>query len=767
MTLMLISISVLAFRVEPVKAATIVVPDDYSTIQEAINAANVGDTILVRAQGGAEGDILVNKSLNIQGAAPHTQIGFSTLIFESDFINFTGFSMVGGYAPISIEFSYCSNCNFSFNGLRGEQSHVSLYYSDYNLFAFNTLGRWNDGHVDGRVVVGLDQSDHNTFYENYLYSDDNGALCLSNSNDNNFSKNSLGGSGYYGAPAVILGASSNNIFARNTISSGSYADVLSLSWSSGNIFHENNLAGENALSLAQSSGNSFYHNNIFCSVSADGLNNVWDNGYPSGGNYWSSYQGQDLFSGPDQNIPGADGIGDTPNLLAPNNTDNYPFVEQYYKFDVAVTNMIPSKNLVTYGDTVPINVTVENQGWSPVTFNLSANATFVYSPKVRAFRLEASASQGWNHSMPGPPITAKQGDTISLSIIGVDNLHHKFYVDYNGNTLPDTDEPQTQPFINETILYSFVANTQGVFNYYCAYHQSTMFGQFVIQPQPKPPPELVSSQNVTLDNKDKKNVTLLWNTAGFALGYYVLSAYAKPVPDEIDLSDNLYVDGTVQVRSSTFIYFNLFPNPAYSGQSVVLLGNLTESGSGLPINDAKVKVYVNGAFVANLWTNASGWFQGSGFVSSGTYQIVVAYSGSTEYHPSSRTELLMAYPATFTVWTDKTVYHVGDTMKVYVRVRNGDSSLPVRATIVLKLPSGTPYTVLNMTTTLPANHDSGNVLWNSFTIPTAPLGNYTWIADLRNPTTGALISQNKSDWQLSATATLETLVVDHKPQDGI
>lgn len=34
--------------------------------------------------------------------------------------------------------------------------------------------------------------------------------------------------------------------------------------------------------------------------------------YPSGGNYWSNYQGADLFSGPFQNETGSDGIGDTP-----------------------------------------------------------------------------------------------------------------------------------------------------------------------------------------------------------------------------------------------------------------------------------------------------------------------------------------------------------------------------------------------------------------------------------------------------------------------
>jgi hypothetical protein len=51
-----------------------------------------------------------------------------------------------------------------------------------------------------------------------------------------------------------------------------------------------------------------------------------DDGYPSGGNYWSSYNGTDVYSGPYQNETGSDGIGDTSYIINENNRDNYPFV---------------------------------------------------------------------------------------------------------------------------------------------------------------------------------------------------------------------------------------------------------------------------------------------------------------------------------------------------------------------------------------------------------------------------------------------------------
>jgi len=53
--------------------------------------------------------------------------------------------------------------------------------------------------------------------------------------------------------------------------------------------------------------------------------NVWDNGYPSGGNYWSDYE---------ERYPNAteidnSGIWDTPYVIDENNQDNYPIVPEF------------------------------------------------------------------------------------------------------------------------------------------------------------------------------------------------------------------------------------------------------------------------------------------------------------------------------------------------------------------------------------------------------------------------------------------------------
>ena len=56
---------------------------------------------------------------------------------------------------------------------------------------------------------------------------------------------------------------------------------------------------------------------------------MWDDGYPSGGNYWGDLDGEDLYGGPSQNQLGSDGFADTPYQFASDNQDNYPLMQTY------------------------------------------------------------------------------------------------------------------------------------------------------------------------------------------------------------------------------------------------------------------------------------------------------------------------------------------------------------------------------------------------------------------------------------------------------
>ncbi|UCG70880.1 MAG: PKD domain-containing protein, partial [Thermoplasmata archaeon] len=83
------------------------------------------------------------------------------------------------------------------------------------------------------------------------------------------------------------------------------------------------------ISLGVSSNNKIYHNNfINNTIQAEdgtGNGNQWDNGYPSGGNYWSNHLPIiDNFKGPLQDIPGPDGIHDFPYEIDTDSADRYP-----------------------------------------------------------------------------------------------------------------------------------------------------------------------------------------------------------------------------------------------------------------------------------------------------------------------------------------------------------------------------------------------------------------------------------------------------------
>jgi hypothetical protein len=89
-------------------------------------------------------------------------------------------------------------------------------------------------------------------------------------------------------------------------------------------------------------------------------------------------------------------------------------------------------------------------------------------------------------------------------------------------------------------------------------------------------------------------------------------------------------------------------------------------------------------------------------------------------------------------------------MTVYVRVTNPGPATSVRVKIMLGLPGGGTYgPLLDLTTTLPAGFDSGVVTWNTFVLPAVPAGTYSWIAELRNPATDALIDTDTYTWTVT------------------
>lgn len=122
---------------------------------------------------------------------------------------------------------------------------------------------------------------------------------------------------------------------NNDICGNKRGGVVFATGSEDNLVYDNNIK-ENGIGILFDSGpNKVFHNNIMDNTIqaikryTTSYVNVWDDGYPSGGNYWSDYTGMDT---------NADGIGETPYVIDGNNRDNYPLTNKRIIF---VIPMLP------------------------------------------------------------------------------------------------------------------------------------------------------------------------------------------------------------------------------------------------------------------------------------------------------------------------------------------------------------------------------------------------------------------------------------------
>jgi parallel beta-helix repeat protein len=145
---------------------------------------------------------------------------------------------------------------------------------------------------------------------------------------------------------IYLSHRSNVTIKNIEIESFYYGIGLDLS-SNNNIYENNITKNYYGIGVDSSSNNLIHHNtfmnNTYPAFPIGSSYNVWDDGYPSGGNYWSHYVDVDHYSGPYQNETGSDGIWDHPYVIDENNQDTYPLTRPYGRE--------PEFNFIAYGDT--------------------------------------------------------------------------------------------------------------------------------------------------------------------------------------------------------------------------------------------------------------------------------------------------------------------------------------------------------------------------------------------------------------------------------
>jgi parallel beta-helix repeat protein len=380
-------------------SATWWVPDNFETIQEAINSplVSLGDTIRVR-QGIYNEHLVVNKTVSLIGENRLTTFidgsGTGTIVnITANNVYFSGFTVKNGDYGICVFGSTDSavignnaNNNYGFGII------VDYFSSNCTISENNATQNW--------IGISVEKESHNcTITENNVENNDYHGLQIYLSQDCRITRNNAKNNLYYG---IYVSFSNNSIISKNTADSNGEGINLEESdhcnvdknlaqnnyygiWF---LYSDHSVAVGNTASnntvgvyLYCSNNTIFYHNNFVNNTNqveiTESHKNAWDNSYPSGGNYWSNYTGIDRFSGSGQDELGSDGIGDTPHVIDVNNADNYPLMKPWT--NIAILSISPSKTVIGKGFTLYIYVSVQNQGWNTETFNITAyaNATTI------------------------------------------------------------------------------------------------------------------------------------------------------------------------------------------------------------------------------------------------------------------------------------------------------------------------------------------------------------------------------------------------------
>jgi nitrous oxidase accessory protein len=315
---------------------TIIVPDDYLSISDAVGNSSEGDTIYIKNGTYLEHTIVVDKSLSlvgenvnttiIQNIDPYTYdfIGLpppiaSTIKIVADNVTVSGLTITkpafsssghisgtGDRIQITGNIIECGGIFLSGAYQQITQNTIAVYQS--GIECTGSYNKVNENRVNGSgggIQVG---GSFNTISLNNIStaSSSQSAMGVSG-NLNTITGNNL-------MNGMVLEGSNNSVYS-NEILSGIALRGYS------NTIVENQFSGVSlGTRIDGASNNIFYHNNIlaeepvYIGEGVQGLN-FWDN--CEEGNYWSEYNGTDTNN---------DGIGDTSYFLDANNNDNYPLM---------------------------------------------------------------------------------------------------------------------------------------------------------------------------------------------------------------------------------------------------------------------------------------------------------------------------------------------------------------------------------------------------------------------------------------------------------
>jgi parallel beta-helix repeat protein len=280
------------------------------------------------------------------------------------------------YGEFSIYLNSSSNNTVAYNNIfSSSTSNIALRYSaNNNILMGNNLSNVSGGCIDlayssnNNVIIGnnifnkggggvtLDYSSENNMVSgNNIHSTMATGIRLEWSSNNTITNNNISSNWYAGIGLVF--SSNNNTITNNNISdngnvSNNEGGIFLASTSNNNIIRDNdiiNSSGTGISILSLSINNKIYHNNIINNTvqAYDDTvkGNLWNDSYPSGGNYWSDWSPitPDLYNGSitPQTTGSPDGICDFQYDIDADSVDYYPLKNLVDTKPPTITNKQP------------------------------------------------------------------------------------------------------------------------------------------------------------------------------------------------------------------------------------------------------------------------------------------------------------------------------------------------------------------------------------------------------------------------------------------
>jgi len=330
--------------------------DEYFyTIQDAINDSDTLDGHILEVLPGTYGEnVQVTKQLTIKGSGRGLTFingGIGAYVFEitANWVNLTDFTLYNAMnkSGRGVYVLNSNNCSIENNTLFGFGLGIYLNQAHNNTISHNLVIDNVDGiylrDSNGNIITHNNASNNNWYGESdgeWTWQGSGIALYMSHENiiSHNTAADNPDGICLCGSSrntVTFNNASMNNLFNPQTGQWTGYGILLSFATLAATVHNNtitNNTIGYNNMGMritSNSINNGIHHNNFLNNTDQgwDDGPNQWDNGYPSGGNYWGDHAGVDNFHGVNQDIPGPDGIGDSPYAIpGGSNEDRYPLM---------------------------------------------------------------------------------------------------------------------------------------------------------------------------------------------------------------------------------------------------------------------------------------------------------------------------------------------------------------------------------------------------------------------------------------------------------